>query len=496
MRHPAVACRAATYTVARDAMEPRSRGFGPVARCGLGASTPITASAPQGPAAVRAVVGDRGPGWARASDIPQPPSTGNDPADSFEHQWARALAALESDGVPVHSLGVRYLSEGCYGDDVSELQRFLREQGVLDAGEFNRGFFGSRTREATASWQLEHDVPPTGAFGELSRMAYLHERADAGDRPRTSFLGAFGVGEARGGVSSGRAQARAERRGRLRRRKTRLEEQERAAARDEWGPLADLGPALRGAAIGALIASLASAALWSAAAARRHARRVAELEREAARSRIPLILPPGAAGEAWGVAPRGLPGGGGGGDGGGVGWGYDGGGTHDEDGAPRRFSDLRHEEDFGVGSSGRWSPTTPIGRVAAASGTGEGRTGADTGFVTRFNDERGAYTEWVGGVGDDGPKGTSSSSSSASFSGMAWRSKYAEPEKLKPRTPPPAGDKPILSPFGGFVPAAVDRPRQVIPKNKTWDDDEDVAPTVRLSDLTGPKTDGREVGTE
>lgn len=92
-------------------------------------------------------------------------------------EWNHQLDVLRSNSVPVHSLGVRYLSEGLFGDDVSELQRYLQSEGYLATGEYNSGFFGAMTREALRAWQVDHDVPATGGFGELSRMAYLHERS-------------------------------------------------------------------------------------------------------------------------------------------------------------------------------------------------------------------------------------------------------------------------------------------------------------------------------
>ncbi|CAG9461524.1 unnamed protein product [Pedinophyceae sp. YPF-701] len=84
------------------------------------------------------------------------------------------MGALRAAGVSVHEVGTRLLQLGAYGQDVSELQRLLQDSGHLVAESYNAGYFGERTQAAVEEWQAANDVPVTGSFGELSRLAYLH----------------------------------------------------------------------------------------------------------------------------------------------------------------------------------------------------------------------------------------------------------------------------------------------------------------------------------
>lgn len=64
----------------------------------------------------------------------------------------------------------RNLAPGVRGDDVRELQTFLRGEGHLSAEP--TGFFGPMTASAVAKWQAQEGVSAIGSFGPRSREAF------------------------------------------------------------------------------------------------------------------------------------------------------------------------------------------------------------------------------------------------------------------------------------------------------------------------------------
>ena len=66
------------------------------------------------------------------------------------------------------------------GDDVAALQSFLAEETFLPPpppGSSPASAFDGATREALARWQAAVGVPPTGTFGDASRLAYMQMQA-------------------------------------------------------------------------------------------------------------------------------------------------------------------------------------------------------------------------------------------------------------------------------------------------------------------------------
>lgn len=66
----------------------------------------------------------------------------------------------------------RSLSFGQKGEDIRELQSFLKEEGLLSTEA--TGFFGSATREAIRAWQTDNGITGTGTVGPLTR-AFIEE---------------------------------------------------------------------------------------------------------------------------------------------------------------------------------------------------------------------------------------------------------------------------------------------------------------------------------
>ncbi len=56
------------------------------------------------------------------------------------------------------------------GGEIPDIQRYMREQGhpVTAAGE-ETDLYGRHTSDSVAEWQVEHDLPGTGFWGERSR---------------------------------------------------------------------------------------------------------------------------------------------------------------------------------------------------------------------------------------------------------------------------------------------------------------------------------------
>jgi len=58
---------------------------------------------------------------------------------------------------------------------VAALQHFLAEEGFASQRHVT-GLFGPPTAAALRRWQRERGVPPSGTFGDISRLAYLHQQ--------------------------------------------------------------------------------------------------------------------------------------------------------------------------------------------------------------------------------------------------------------------------------------------------------------------------------
>lgn len=89
------------------------------------------------------------------------------------HYQMRANS-LRSKGLPVYEFGNRALREGCFGEDVLQLQNWLAEESYynpVDGGY--TGYFGSVTKEALQAWQRDAEIEVTGVFDGPSRWAYL-----------------------------------------------------------------------------------------------------------------------------------------------------------------------------------------------------------------------------------------------------------------------------------------------------------------------------------
>lgn len=81
------------------------------------------------------------------------------------------IAALQGNWVPVSSVPTitQTLNQGSRGAQVTSLQRYLIEQGLL-AISSPTGYFGSLTRSAVVRWQARNNVSPAnGIFGPASR---------------------------------------------------------------------------------------------------------------------------------------------------------------------------------------------------------------------------------------------------------------------------------------------------------------------------------------
>lgn len=62
------------------------------------------------------------------------------------------------------------------GDDVAQLQNYLREESLMRGDDAYPGYFGEVTEAAVVKWQQRHDLPATGAFGDLARETYIQKQ--------------------------------------------------------------------------------------------------------------------------------------------------------------------------------------------------------------------------------------------------------------------------------------------------------------------------------
>lgn len=82
--------------------------------------------------------------------------------------------SLRSQGLAVYEFGNRALREGCFGEDVLQLQNWLAEESYynpVDGGY--TGYFGSVTKEALQAWQRDAEIEVTGVFDGPTKWAYL-----------------------------------------------------------------------------------------------------------------------------------------------------------------------------------------------------------------------------------------------------------------------------------------------------------------------------------
>jgi peptidoglycan hydrolase-like protein with peptidoglycan-binding domain/lysophospholipase L1-like esterase len=82
----------------------------------------------------------------------------------------------------------RDLSIGNTGDDVRRLQEILIKGGYLDEGN-NTGYFGPLTKNALATYQLEHGIyPASGNFGPLTRASIFNVNKSNTDNVGKKYL--------------------------------------------------------------------------------------------------------------------------------------------------------------------------------------------------------------------------------------------------------------------------------------------------------------------
>jgi peptidoglycan hydrolase-like protein with peptidoglycan-binding domain len=90
------------------------------------------------------------------------------------YQYQSRASKLRSKGVDVYEFGNRNLREGCFGEDVLQLQNWLADEtyyNPVDGGY--TGYFGSVTKEALQAWQRDTGLEATGCFDSASKSAYL-----------------------------------------------------------------------------------------------------------------------------------------------------------------------------------------------------------------------------------------------------------------------------------------------------------------------------------
>ncbi|KAH7619215.1 hypothetical protein Ndes2526B_g06168 [Nannochloris sp. 'desiccata'] len=90
------------------------------------------------------------------------------------YQYQSRASKLRSRGVDVYEFGNRNLREGCFGEDVLQLQNWLADEtyyNPVDGGY--TGYFGSVTKEALQAWQRDNGLEATGHFDSVSKSAYL-----------------------------------------------------------------------------------------------------------------------------------------------------------------------------------------------------------------------------------------------------------------------------------------------------------------------------------
>jgi len=90
------------------------------------------------------------------------------------YQYQSRASKLRSRGVDVYEFGNRNLREGCFGEDVLQLQNWLADEtyyNPVDGGY--TGYFGSVTKEALQAWQRDNGLEATGRFDSANKSAYL-----------------------------------------------------------------------------------------------------------------------------------------------------------------------------------------------------------------------------------------------------------------------------------------------------------------------------------
>lgn len=78
----------------------------------------------------------------------------------------------------------RELASGKEGADVEQLQRFLQEEGYLDAEATIDGDYGSATRRAVKAWQDDHDHDDTGRINATQLLFLPYEAIRVASAPR------------------------------------------------------------------------------------------------------------------------------------------------------------------------------------------------------------------------------------------------------------------------------------------------------------------------
>jgi peptidoglycan hydrolase-like protein with peptidoglycan-binding domain len=84
----------------------------------------------------------------------------------FQHASSTAPTGTSTSSICM-SIPTRTLSVGAQGEDVTNLQQYLSDQGFLSASA--TGYFGSITSNAVARWQSAQGISAAGSFGPLSR---------------------------------------------------------------------------------------------------------------------------------------------------------------------------------------------------------------------------------------------------------------------------------------------------------------------------------------
>ncbi len=96
--------------------------------------------------------------------------------------WARG-------DVPMY----RSLDSQSEGTDVEQLQRFLQEEGHLDAEAKIDGNFGNATRRAVKAWQKEHDLKETGRIDATQLLFLPYDSVRVAATPRVGEAATGGV---------------------------------------------------------------------------------------------------------------------------------------------------------------------------------------------------------------------------------------------------------------------------------------------------------------
>lgn len=87
----------------------------------------------------------------------------------------------------------RELSSGTEGADVEQLQRYLQEEGYLEADTEIDGDFGGTTRRAVKEWQGDHDLKMTGRIDGTQLLFLPHDAIRVAATPRVGEQAIGGV---------------------------------------------------------------------------------------------------------------------------------------------------------------------------------------------------------------------------------------------------------------------------------------------------------------